>query len=172
MNLFTLLHFFLNVQQLQRCLVGCCITLTDFTQCFSGISFAVLRDSLCSCYGIHRIHWKRNLDLRKETHGPNMLTCRMCGLKAFSLNRCIRNKPNKHFISRSQKGLWYLVATQSSQNWWFFCFSIEYFQVIIRTFLMLLDLKLTKGLLKKKTRKKKTHITQMSSFPWSRNAHQ
>lgn len=74
----------------------------------------------------------------------------MGGLKAFSLNRGIRNKPKKHLIPGSREGIWYLAATQSAKDWRLLCVSIKHFQVIICTFLMLLNLKLTEGLFKKK----------------------
>lgn len=91
---------------------------------------------------------------------PDFLTCRVRCLEAFSLNWCIRNEAEKHFVSSSNKRIWYLIATQASQNWWFFTFTIKHFQVVISTFLMLFDLKLIEGLGRGK--KKKSKMTQCS----------
>lgn len=70
----------------------------------------------------------------------------MCGLESFSLHRGVGDKAEVHFVACGDQMLGNLAATQSTQNGCLVTVSVEGLQVVVRTFLVLLNLKLIKGL--------------------------
>lgn len=73
-------------------------------------------------------------------------TCGVCSLEALPLYRCIRNEAEVHLVAGGDQLLWDLTATQSTQDGCCVTVPIEGLQVVIRTFLVLLNLKLIEGL--------------------------
>lgn len=70
----------------------------------------------------------------------------MCGLESFSLHRGVGDEAEVHFVGRGDQLLRNLAAAQSTQNGCLVAISVEGLQVVVRTFLVLLDLKLVEGL--------------------------
>lgn len=75
----------------------------------------------------------------------------MCGLESFSLHRGVGDEAQVHFVAGGDQLLWNLAAAQSTQNGCLVAIAVEGLQVVVRTFLVLLDLKLIKGLEKQTT---------------------
>lgn len=89
------LYFFLS--NYKNVSVGCCL-FSRILKYFSQASVLCLETHLWSFHWIHWIRLNRYLGLsQKRDIWPCLLTCGKCGLKAFPLNRCIRNKPNSLF---------------------------------------------------------------------------
>lgn len=81
----------------------------------------------------------------------------MCGLESFSLHGGIGDEAEVHFVACGDQLLWNLAATQSTQNGCLVAVSVEGLQVVVRTFLVLLDLKLTESL-EKQTMSKTVYV--------------
>ena len=73
-------------------------------------------------------------------------TCGVCSLEALPLYWGVRNEAEVHLVAGGDQLLRDLTATQSTQDGCRVTVPVEGLQVVIRTFLVLLDLKLVEGL--------------------------
>lgn len=78
----------------------------------------------------------------------------MSGLEAFSLHGGVRDEAEVHFVACGDQLLRNLATTQSTQNGCLVTVAIKGLKVVVRTFLVLLDLKLIEGLEKQRETKK------------------
>lgn len=75
-------------------------------------------------------------------------TCGVCSLKALPLHGRVRNEAEVHLVAGGDQLLWDLTAAQSTQDGRRVTVPVKGLQMVIRTLLMLLDLKLIEGLKK------------------------
>lgn len=86
----------------------------------------------------------------------------MCGLEALSLHGGIGDEAEVHFVACGDQLLRDLAAAQSTQNGRLVAVSVEGLQVVVRAFLVLLDLKLVEGL-EKQAGKERPRKLELSS---------
>lgn len=70
----------------------------------------------------------------------------MCSLEALPLYRGVRNEAEVHLVACGDQLLRDLTATQSPQDGYRVTVPVKGLQMVICTFLVLLDLKLVEGL--------------------------
>lgn len=70
----------------------------------------------------------------------------MHGLESSPLHRGVRIKAEKQAAARSHHGVWLLAAAETAEDWGQAVGPVVKLQVVIGTFLVLLDLKLVKRL--------------------------
>lgn len=73
-------------------------------------------------------------------------TCGVCGLEALPLYRGVRNEAEVHLVACGDQLLRDLAATQSAQDGCCVAVPIKGLQMVICTFLVLLNLELVEGL--------------------------
>lgn len=96
------------------------------------------------------------------------LTCGMCSVEALALHRGVGDEAQVNLVTRGDQGLRKLVPTEPSQNGRLVRVAVEGLQVIIRAFLVLLDLELVERLQKTRRRgeENETSASHQSASCW------
>ena len=81
-----------------------------------------------------------------EGRAPSPRTCAVHGLESSPLHRGVRIKPEKQAAARSHHRVWLLAAAETAEDRGQAVGPIVQLQVVVGTFLVLLDLKLVKRL--------------------------
>lgn len=101
-------------------------------------------DALCRR---QKLHSKRDsIPVAHKHLNTPPRTCGMCRLEALSLHRGVGNEAEVHLVAGGDQLLRDLAAAQPTQDGCRVAVPVEGLQMVVRTFLMLLDLKLIEGL--------------------------
>ena len=79
----------------------------------------------------------------------------MCGLESLPLNRGVGDEAQVHLVARGDKWFRSLAAAQPTQDGGRVAVTVKGLQVVVRTLLVLLYLKLTKGLETRRRRRER-----------------